>query len=209
MSGFTPPVVAVLGGGQLGRMLGLAGVPLGLDFRFLDPSPQAPAQSVGELVVGALDDERALLETVDGCAGRDLRVGRRPRRRGPDARGRRRARRSVDPRPRGVAGSPGREDDVPGPRDRRVPSSSPSTTSTDCAPRSEAIGSPGRAEDAARRLRRQRAGGAADTEADVEPGICRAERRRSADPRRRSWTSTGSSRCSRCATATARCASGR
>jgi 5-(carboxyamino)imidazole ribonucleotide synthase len=67
MSGFTPPVVAVLGGGQLGRMLGLAGVPLGLDFRFLDPSAQAPAQSVGALIVGALDDERALRETVEGA----------------------------------------------------------------------------------------------------------------------------------------------
>jgi 5-(carboxyamino)imidazole ribonucleotide synthase len=41
-------------------MLGLAGVPLGLDFRFLDPSPDAPAQAVGELVVGAYDDQAAL-----------------------------------------------------------------------------------------------------------------------------------------------------
>ena len=39
-----PPVVAVLGGGQLGRMLGLAGIPLGVRFRFLDPSPEAPAR---------------------------------------------------------------------------------------------------------------------------------------------------------------------
>jgi 5-(carboxyamino)imidazole ribonucleotide synthase len=62
------PLVAVLGGGQLGRMLGLAGIPLGLRFRFLDPSPAAPAQAVGELVVGALDDEAALLRTVEGAA---------------------------------------------------------------------------------------------------------------------------------------------
>jgi 5-(carboxyamino)imidazole ribonucleotide synthase len=61
------PVVAVLGGGQLGRMLGLAGIPLGLRFRFLDPSPAAPAQAVGELVVGALDDERAIAQTVEGA----------------------------------------------------------------------------------------------------------------------------------------------
>jgi 5-(carboxyamino)imidazole ribonucleotide synthase len=61
------PVVAVLGGGQLGRMLGLAGIPLGLRFRFLDPSPDAPAQAVGELVVGALDDERAIAQTVEGA----------------------------------------------------------------------------------------------------------------------------------------------
>jgi 5-(carboxyamino)imidazole ribonucleotide synthase len=61
------PTVAVLGGGQLGRMLGLAGVPLGLGFRFLDPSPDAPAAAVGHLVTGALGDEQALAETALGA----------------------------------------------------------------------------------------------------------------------------------------------
>ena len=42
-------LVACIGGGQLGRMLGLAGLPLGLSFRFLDPSPDACAREVGEL----------------------------------------------------------------------------------------------------------------------------------------------------------------
>ncbi len=65
MDRYTPPLVAVLGGGQLGRMLGLAGIPLGLGFRFLDPSSAAPAQSLGLLVVGALDDEPSLLKTVE------------------------------------------------------------------------------------------------------------------------------------------------
>ena len=60
-------VVAVLGGGQLGRMLGLAGVPLGLSFRFLDPSPEAPAQALGPLVVGALGDEAALRDVARGA----------------------------------------------------------------------------------------------------------------------------------------------
>ncbi len=59
--------VAVLGGGQLGRMLGLAGIPLGLTFRFLDPSPDAPAAAVGTLVVGALDDPVALDEVARGA----------------------------------------------------------------------------------------------------------------------------------------------
>jgi 5-(carboxyamino)imidazole ribonucleotide synthase len=59
--------VAVLGGGQLGRMLGLAGIPLGLDFRFLDPAADAPAGAVGTVVAGALDDEAALTATVDGA----------------------------------------------------------------------------------------------------------------------------------------------
>ncbi|MFN8025306.1 MAG: 5-(carboxyamino)imidazole ribonucleotide synthase [Acidimicrobiia bacterium] len=61
------PLVAVLGGGQLGRMLGLAGIPLGLRFRFLDPVAGAPAAAVGELVVGALGDETALAATAAGA----------------------------------------------------------------------------------------------------------------------------------------------
>jgi 5-(carboxyamino)imidazole ribonucleotide synthase len=53
-------LVACIGGGQLGRMLGLAGLPLGLSFRFLDPSPEACARDVGELLVGAYGDPEAL-----------------------------------------------------------------------------------------------------------------------------------------------------
>ena len=60
-------LVACIGGGQLGRMLGLAGLPLGLDFRFLDPSPTAPAAEVGELVVGAFDDPAALARLAAGA----------------------------------------------------------------------------------------------------------------------------------------------
>ena len=48
--------IGVLGGGQLGRMLALAGYPLGFSFRFLDPSGDAPAGRVGELQVGEYGD---------------------------------------------------------------------------------------------------------------------------------------------------------
>jgi 5-(carboxyamino)imidazole ribonucleotide synthase len=61
------PLVAVLGGGQLGRMLALAGIPLGLRFRFLDPSPDATAGALGPLVVGALGDEDALAHVTEGA----------------------------------------------------------------------------------------------------------------------------------------------
>ena len=44
-------IVGVVGGGQLGRMLALAGIPLGLTFRFLDPAADAPAREVGKLLV--------------------------------------------------------------------------------------------------------------------------------------------------------------
>jgi len=60
--------VAVLGGGQLGWMLGLAGIPLGLSFAFLDPVAGAPAAAVGDLVVGALDDVEAARRASAGAA---------------------------------------------------------------------------------------------------------------------------------------------
>lgn len=61
-------VVGCIGGGQLGRMLALAGIPLGLRFRFLDPGPDACAAAVGELVVGPYDDPDALDRLADGAA---------------------------------------------------------------------------------------------------------------------------------------------
>ncbi|MGD2129597.1 MAG: 5-(carboxyamino)imidazole ribonucleotide synthase [Lysobacterales bacterium] len=54
--------VGVLGGGQLGRMLGLAGIPLGFRFVFLDPSADACAASTGELLRAGFDDESAARE---------------------------------------------------------------------------------------------------------------------------------------------------
>jgi len=59
-------IVGVLGGGQLGRMLALAGYPLGLQFRFLDPAPDAPAGQLAELMVGAYDNAALLEQFVCG-----------------------------------------------------------------------------------------------------------------------------------------------
>ena len=59
-------IVGVLGGGQLGRMLALAGYPLGLRFRALDPSPEAPAGHLAELRVAEYDDPAALADFADG-----------------------------------------------------------------------------------------------------------------------------------------------
>ena len=58
--------VGILGGGQLGQMLALAGIPLGMRFRFLDPSPAAPAGAAGELVVGEYGDPDALDRFAEG-----------------------------------------------------------------------------------------------------------------------------------------------
>ncbi len=61
------PLVTVLGGGQLGRMLGLAAIPLGVRCRFLDPVDGAPAGAVGPLVVGPLGDPDALARVAAGA----------------------------------------------------------------------------------------------------------------------------------------------
>ena len=58
--------VGVLGGGQLGRMLALAGLPLGLRFRFLEPADESPAGQVAERIVGSFDDAECLDRFADG-----------------------------------------------------------------------------------------------------------------------------------------------
>ena len=60
-------LVGCIGGGQLGRMLALAGAPLDVRFRFLDPSPDACAGDVGELLVGPYDDPELLDRLADGA----------------------------------------------------------------------------------------------------------------------------------------------
>ncbi len=58
--------IGVLGAGQLGRMMALAGYPLGLRFVFLDPAASAPAGSLAEHVVADYLDEQAL-ERLSAC----------------------------------------------------------------------------------------------------------------------------------------------
>jgi len=54
--------VGIVGAGQLGRMLALAGYPLGLDFLFLDPAANAPAGQVAPVLTGAFTEARLLDE---------------------------------------------------------------------------------------------------------------------------------------------------
>ncbi|MBM3222715.1 MAG: 5-(carboxyamino)imidazole ribonucleotide synthase [Candidatus Tectomicrobia bacterium] len=58
----------ILGGGQLGRMLALAGYPLGLHCRFLDPAPQVPVTPLAAHLQGAYDDEATLQRFVEGLS---------------------------------------------------------------------------------------------------------------------------------------------
>lgn len=58
--------VGILGAGQLGRMLALAGYGLGLEFRFFDTVSYAPAGELARLLVGSYDDLDLLDRFVDG-----------------------------------------------------------------------------------------------------------------------------------------------
>jgi len=58
--------IGILGGGQLGYMLALAGYPLGLHFRFLDPSPEAPVGRIAHRVTAEFNDEQALEKFAHG-----------------------------------------------------------------------------------------------------------------------------------------------
>ncbi len=60
-------LVACLGGGQLGRMLAIAGLPLGIRCRFLDPASDACAGEVGELLVGSYEDTGLLDRLAAGA----------------------------------------------------------------------------------------------------------------------------------------------
>lgn len=60
------PLIGILGGGQLGRMLALAGYPLGFRFRVFDPSPDAVAGQVAELHTGSFEDLEALDRFAEG-----------------------------------------------------------------------------------------------------------------------------------------------
>lgn len=57
--------IGILGGGQLARMIALAGYPLGLKFIVLDPDPKAGAAGLCEHLLGAYDDKALLAELAE------------------------------------------------------------------------------------------------------------------------------------------------
>jgi 5-(carboxyamino)imidazole ribonucleotide synthase len=60
--------VGIVGAGQLGRMMALAGYPLGLEFLFLDKDARTPGGQVAPLLAGELTDRGLLGELSDRCA---------------------------------------------------------------------------------------------------------------------------------------------
>jgi 5-(carboxyamino)imidazole ribonucleotide synthase len=61
----TRPRVGIVGAGQLGRMLALAGYPLGIDCTLLDTAPDSPGAQVADAVLGELDDPTALAKLAE------------------------------------------------------------------------------------------------------------------------------------------------
>jgi len=59
------PTLGVVGGGQLGRMLGEAASPLGVDVVVLDPTPDCPAARVADQIEGDLDDPESVSELAE------------------------------------------------------------------------------------------------------------------------------------------------
>jgi 5-(carboxyamino)imidazole ribonucleotide synthase len=58
--------LGILGGGQLGRMLALAGYPLGLRFRFLEPAREPSVEHLADVLEGSYDDPRTLAKFAQG-----------------------------------------------------------------------------------------------------------------------------------------------
>ena len=59
--------VGIVGAGQLGRMMALAGYPLGLDFLFLDPSEQPPAAQLAPVLKSAFTNIDSLRALASRC----------------------------------------------------------------------------------------------------------------------------------------------
>ncbi len=59
--------VGIVGGGQLGRMLALAGIPLGVRCVAVEPGPDPPAAAAAEVIRAPFDDARALEELARRC----------------------------------------------------------------------------------------------------------------------------------------------
>lgn len=64
-----PATIGILGGGQLGRMLGLAARELGFRIVVLDPDPDCPARAIADRVeVAGYDDVAGALRLAEDCA---------------------------------------------------------------------------------------------------------------------------------------------
>ena len=59
--------VGILGGGQLGRMLAIAGAPMGVRLNALDPTENAPASIAANQIVGSFRDKETVKAFAKAC----------------------------------------------------------------------------------------------------------------------------------------------
>ncbi len=57
--------IGIVGGGQLGRMLALAAIPLGFEVIVLDPNPDCPASVCAKQILGSFKDPQAIFELAN------------------------------------------------------------------------------------------------------------------------------------------------
>ena len=67
MTGHPLTTVGILGGGQLGRMLAVAGVPIGVRCVVVEPAADPPAAAAAEVLSAEYDDATALAELARRC----------------------------------------------------------------------------------------------------------------------------------------------
>ncbi len=58
--------IGIIGAGQLGRMMALSGIPLGLEFTMYDRSTDVPGAAAASVVAGGFDDHRRLARFARG-----------------------------------------------------------------------------------------------------------------------------------------------
>lgn len=61
------PRIGIMGGGQLGRMMAIAAIPMGIDVRFISPTPAGPMNGLGEQIVDDWKSPEVLAAFADGC----------------------------------------------------------------------------------------------------------------------------------------------
>lgn len=59
--------IGILGGGQLGRMLAMAAIPLDIETVVVEPVPDCPASAVADVIVAPYGDAHALAELARRC----------------------------------------------------------------------------------------------------------------------------------------------
>ena len=67
VSGTSFPTVGIMGGGQLGRMMALAAIRMGLNIRFIDPNDSGPTSGLGTTIIGNWSDPILLQQFTSGC----------------------------------------------------------------------------------------------------------------------------------------------